>query len=131
MSIPTSLYDKIGGEAPLRKLVESFYDLVETDPDGAPVHVLHLRGHGINHLRRAQFEFLSGFFGGPKLYIERTGHSNMRMMHEHVAISQVEVDSWLLIMNRNLHNLAYEEELRVKLMGHFTRAALMIKNLHE
>jgi len=131
MSIPTSLYDQIGGEAPLRKLVESFYDLVETDPDGAPVHVLHLRGHGINHLRRAQFEFLSGFFGGPKLYIERTGHSNMRMMHEHVAISQVEVDSWLLIMNRNLHNLAYEEELRVKLMGHFTRAALMIKNLHE
>jgi len=131
MSNPVSLYNLIGGEAAIRELVESFYDLVEIDPDGETVHVLHLRGHGINHLRRAQFEFLSGFFGGPKLYIARTGHSNMRMMHEHVPISQVEVDSWLLIMMRNLENLGYEAALKAKLMDHFKRAALMIKNLHD
>jgi hemoglobin len=131
MSNPVSLYNLIGGEAAIRELVESFYDLVEIDPDGEPVHVLHLRGHGVNHLRRAQFEFLSGFFGGPKLYIARTGHSNMRMMHEHVPISQVEVDSWLLIMMRNLENLGYEAALKAKLMDHFKRAALMIKNLHD
>jgi truncated hemoglobin YjbI len=57
MANPGSLYNQIGGKAPLRVLVESFYDLVETDPGDAAVHVLHLRGHGINHLRRAQFEF--------------------------------------------------------------------------
>lgn len=60
MANPNSLYNQIGGEERLRELGESFYDLVETDPDGEPVHVLHLRGHGINHLR---------------------------MMHEHVPIS--------------------------------------------
>jgi hemoglobin len=124
----SSLYNQIGGKSALRTLVESFYDIIESDPDGARVHVLHLRGHGMNHTRIAQFEFLSGFFGGPKLYVERTGHSDMRLVHEHVPVAQAEVDAWLLCMRKNLDNLEYETDLKERLMMTFTRAAIMIKN---
>lgn len=123
-----TLYYKMGGEKAVKDLVETFYDIVETDPDGEPVHVLHLRGHGINHLRRMQFEFLSGFFGGPKLYVERTGHSDMRFMHEHVAVGYVERDSWLLCMEKAIDQVGFEPGIKDQLMATFTRAAEMIRN---
>ena len=60
---PASMFQQIGGEEPLRRLVNAFYDIVETHPDGEPVHKLHLEGFGVAHLREAQFEFLCGFLG--------------------------------------------------------------------
>lgn len=59
---PQSIYDMMGGEEPLKSLVETFYDIVETDPAGELVRVLHLRGNSIAHTRLAQFDFLSGFW---------------------------------------------------------------------
>ena len=59
----TSVIDRIGGEAAVRALVERFYDLIETVPEGRQILHLHFRGHGISHVRAAQFEFLCGFFG--------------------------------------------------------------------
>ena len=46
------------------ELVETFYDLVETLPEGSNLRRLHGRGHGIDHARVEQFNFLSGFMGG-------------------------------------------------------------------
>ncbi|MGH1541296.1 MAG: group II truncated hemoglobin [Arenicella sp.] len=123
-----TLYYKMGGESSLKALVETFYDIVETDPDGEPVHVLHLQGFGVNHLRQAQFEFLSGFFGGPQLYIEKTGHSNLRLMHEHVEIGAVERDSWLLCMEKAIDKVGFEAEIKDQLMQGFTRSAEVLKN---
>ena len=56
-----TFYEMLGGEQVVYELVEHFYDIVETDLIGEPVHVLHQQGMGINHLRQAQFEYLSGF----------------------------------------------------------------------
>ena len=52
-----SLYEKIGGEESLKKLVETFYDIIEEDPDGKIVHDLHLKGHGINTLAERNLNF--------------------------------------------------------------------------
>ena len=58
---PPSMFQQIGGEEPLRRLVNAFYDIVETHPDGEPVHKLHQEGFGVAHLREAQFEFLAAY----------------------------------------------------------------------
>jgi hemoglobin len=55
-----SILDQIGGEAALRKLVDRFYDLVETDPRGDNMMRLHFRGHGLSHVREEQFAFPVG-----------------------------------------------------------------------
>ena len=65
-----SILDQIGGEEALRGLVNRFYDLIETDPRGATILSMHFRGHGISHVREEQFNFLSGFLGGKRLYLE-------------------------------------------------------------
>ena len=124
----TTPYQRIGGEAGIRRLVKMFYDLVESDPAGAPLVVLHNRGHGLAHAREAQFEFLSGFLGGPQLYVERHGHSNVRKMHEHLEIGTIERDSWLICMDKALTKTGADAESHRLLMTHFTRVAEALRN---
>ena len=71
--------EEIGGEERLHDLVTAFYDRMETDPAAHSLHRLHFRGHGLNHIRQAQFEFMCGFLGGRAYYRERNGHMNPKV----------------------------------------------------
>jgi len=118
-----SPYLKIGGDAGVEQLVKTFYDIVESNPMGASLMAMHNHGHGVAHAREAQFEFLSGFLGGPQLYLERHRHSNVRRMHAHLAIGTAERDAWLSCMEMALKAVIAEPEVRGLLMGHFSRVA--------
>jgi hemoglobin len=120
-------YERIGGEAGVRKLVRTFYDLVETEPEGAPLRILHTEGSGLAHAREAQFMFLSGFLGGPQLYVEQFRHSNVKQMHAHLAVGEGEAQSWLSCMKKALAQTADEETASV-LLQTFTRVAHALKN---
>lgn len=123
-----SLYDEIGGEQMLKKLVDTFYDIVETRPEGHQLHLLHLRGNGIAHSRIEQLHFLSGFFGGPKLYLEKHGHANVKTMHEHVEINTESKDAWLQCMAIALSEMNLEANLKQTLMTGFTGIAERLVN---
>ena len=125
--MPT-LYQQMGGEPAVRQLVEVFYDIVEQEPTGAPLYLLHLRGHGVAHSRLEQFYFLSAFLGGPKLYVERHGHSDVRQMRAHVVIGQVARDAWLTCMEMAIDRVGLGAEIKTPLMKHFTRVADMLIN---
>ena len=118
-----SPYQMIGGEAGVEYLVKTFYDIVESDPAGASLMAMHNRGHGLAHAREAQFEFLSGFLGGPQLYLERHRHSNVRLMHTHLSIGAAERDAWLICMDRALTTVNADPETHHLLMSHFGRVA--------
>ena len=123
-----TVHEMIGGEAALARLVETFYDIIETDPEGASIHALHLKGFGLAHVRQAQFEFLSGFFGGPHYYLERMGHANLRTMHAHIGIGPAEVEAWLTCMRKAIAQLGYDADVAATLMRHFTRSAQALRN---
>lgn len=123
-----SLYDRIGGAEGVRRLVETFYDLIEEEPAAAPVNILHLRGHGIAHSRIEQFNFLSGFLGGPNLYAQKYGHSNVRKMHEHVEIGAEARDAWLSCMSMALDRCKIDVEAREAIMDHFKTIAGTLQN---
>jgi hemoglobin len=123
-----SLYMLVGEEAGLRKLVETFYDIVELEPEGRVLLVLHLRGHGVAHSRIEQFNFLSGFLGGPKLYVEKHGHSDVRIMHAHVEIGPEARDAWLRCMSLAIDRVGLPGDVKERLMAPFTRVAAMLVN---
>jgi hemoglobin len=127
-SSSSSLYDLVGGEAGVLNLVKVFYDIVETEPFGHKLFLLHLRGNGLAHSRVEQFNFLSGFLGGPKLYVEKHGHSNVRTMHEHVEIDVESKDIWLNCMSMAIDKVGLEEATKNKLMRNFTAAAERLVN---
>lgn len=120
-------YDRLGGEAGVRRLVETFYDLVESEPEGAPLRAMHNEGNGLAHAREAQFMFLSGFLGGPQLYVEQFHHSNVKQMHAHLEIGALEAGSWLSCMAKALEKTA-DEDTRRQLMQTFARIATALKN---
>jgi hemoglobin len=120
-------YDRLGGEAGVRRLVETFYDIVESEPEGAPLRVLHDQGSGLAHAREAQFMFLSGFLGGPQLYVEQFHHSNVKQMHAHLRIGPAEASAWLICMERALERTA-ETNLRAQLMQTFARVVQVLQD---
>lgn len=123
-----SALEQIGGEARLRKLVERFYDRMETDPAVHALHRLHFRGHGLNHTRQAQFEFLCGFLGGRAYYKERFGHMNMREIHAHVPIREADAELWLETFDAALRDCAMEGPAVERLRASLRRAALSLVN---
>ncbi len=126
VTLPSSPYARLGGAEGVERLVEHFYDLVETDPAGAPLAVMHARGHGLAHARVEQVMFLSGFFGGPQLYMEHHGHANVREIHAHLEIGPAEREAWLICMDKALQQTETEPALHAMLMERFTRITEML-----
>lgn len=120
--------DRIGGEDTVRALVERFYDLVETLPQGAQILHLHFSGHGLAHVRAEQFEFLTAFFGGRRTFAERHGHMNLREMHAHVPIRPEDAEAWLHCMRLAMTDTDVAEPLRGQILQTFHRAAHMLVN---
>jgi hemoglobin len=118
MSAKQSLYTLVGGETGLRNLVETFYDIIEFEPEGTDLKMLHLRGMGVGHSRIEQFNFLSDFLGGPKLYAEKHGHSNVRQMHVHIEIGKKVHDDWLNCMSIAIDRVGLDKEVGQRLMKH-------------
>jgi hemoglobin len=125
---PKTMIDRIGGEGQVHLLVDRFYDLIETLPQGATIMAMHQRGHGLGHVRPEQFDFLCGFFGGRRYYHERHGHMNLREIHAHVEIRQQDAEDWLAVMARAMVETGVGAPEQAEVMATFRRAALMLVN---
>jgi len=64
-----SLYEMIGGESQVRALVDRFYDIIDSAPEAAQLRAIHPKS--LKQSREKFFMFLTGWSGGPQLYIEK------------------------------------------------------------
>lgn len=123
------MIERIGGERQVDLLVNHFYDLIESLPQGRTIMEMHQKGHGLSHVRPAQFEFLCGFFGGRRYYHERHGHMNLRDIHAHLEIRAEDAEDWLAVMDRAMAETEVPEAERTQIMSAFRRAALSLVNI--
>ncbi|TSE21680.1 hemoglobin GlbO [Tepidimonas alkaliphilus] len=107
---PTTPYAALGGEPAVRRLVHRFYDLMEELPEAQDVRRMH--PPSLAHARQSLFEFLSGWLGGPPLYVQKRGHPRLRMRHLAFAIGPRERDQWMLCMRLALAEEVADEGLR-------------------
>lgn len=87
-------YEALGGETAVRSLVEAFYDRI--DAESPALRAMLPKDDSTS--RRKLFEYLSGWLGGPNLYVERRGHPRLRMRHLPFPIGQSEADEWMRCM---------------------------------
>ncbi|MGC1498311.1 MAG: cyanoglobin [Sulfitobacter sp.] len=123
-----TVLDQIGGEDALRILIEHFYDLVETLPEGRRIVHLHMAGHGIAHTRVEQFNFMSGFMGGRQYYMDKHRHMNVKEIHAHVPITRQDAEDWLSIMDRTLRDLHHGGPHIDRLRATLRRVAMILVN---
>lgn len=107
MNQGASLYDNLGGEETIRRLVEAFYPRVQREPLLGP-----LFPEDITPVMEKQFMFLSQFFGGPSLYSDAVGHPMMRARHLPFPVTQERAKAWLACMSAALEEIGVEEPLR-------------------
>jgi len=111
-STPQTLYDLLGGEPEathkIREIVEAFYDVMASDEKAKTIRLTH--PEDLTSSREKLFMFLSGWTGGPQLYIERYGHPFLRRRHLPFKIGGEERDQWIYCMTKGLLNLKMEEE---------------------
>lgn len=119
-------YEKIGGEEGVRRLVERFYDLMDAQPGFAGIREMHAAS--LEGSREKLFMFLSGWFGGPALYIEKHGNPKMRQSHLPFAIGDAERDQWMACMTQAMQDVGVEDGLREDLTSAFGKVADFIRN---
>jgi len=119
-------YARLGGDAALRTLVDRFYDLMDLEPAYAGIRRLHQAD--LTHARDKLYCFLSGWLGGPNLYIERFGHPKLRARHLPFAIGIDERDQWLACMKQALIQQCSDENLRDSLLQAFFGTADWMRN---
>jgi len=119
-------YSLLGGEAGVRRLVDRFYDLMELEPAYAQLRSLHPTP--LDGSRDKLFWYLSGWLGGPSLYIERFGHPRLRARHLPYSIGVAERDQWLACMRQAMIEEGVDERLRVPLAEAFDKTADWMRN---
>jgi hemoglobin len=121
-----TLFELIGGAAKLRELVDRFYDLMDIEPDFAGIRALH--PPSLDGSRDKFYWFLSGWSGGPNLYIEQFGHPRLRARHLPYAIASGERDQWLRCMAWAMQETGMDEALQLRLMQSFYDTADWMRN---
>ncbi|MDH4114271.1 MAG: group II truncated hemoglobin [Burkholderiaceae bacterium] len=119
-------YELLGGDTAVRELVDRFYDLMDLEPAYAELRRVH--GADLTHARDKLHWFLSGWMGGPDLYIERFGHPRLRARHLPFAIGIRERDQWLACMNQAMVECGVKEDLRARLLQAFFQTADWMRN---
>lgn len=106
----TTPYELMGGETGIRRLVDRFYDLMDTAPEAATVRALHAAS--LKASRDKLHLYLMMWTGGPQTYVEQRGHPMLRARHLPFTISTRERDEWLWCMDRALDEHEMPEDLR-------------------
>jgi hemoglobin len=125
-NIETTLYKLLGGEAGLRSLVDRFYDVMDSAPEAAQIRALH--PDSLQQSREKLFMFLSGWSGGPPLYIQTYGHPRLRQRHMPFPIGKTERDQWLWCMDKALAESPFDVQVIEYLKGRFVEIANSMQN---
>lgn len=119
-------YELIGGEAGIRALVKRFYELMDTLPEAYGVRKLHAAD--LSGSEEKLFMYLSGWLGGPQLYVEKFGHPRLRARHLPFAIGEEERDQWMLCMRQAMADTIADPKLRAALDKNLADLADFMRN---
>lgn len=122
-------YERIGGADVLRKLVHRFYQLMDELPEALGIRKLH--GEDLHGSEDKLFMFLSGWTGGPQLYVEKFGHPMLRARHLPFPIGTNERDQWLMCMDMALKEVIVDEVLRRDLSAALAKVGDHMRNRSE
>ncbi len=115
-----------GGTVNIRQLVEKFYDIMDADVKAAGIRAMHPAD--LTSSREKLFMFLTGWTGGPQLYIERYGHPFLRAKHMPFTIDESARDQWMYCMISAMHALQFDEKLMTNLAAQLHEVADFMRN---
>lgn len=118
--------DELERQHGVQRLVDYFYDEMDTNP--AYARIRHLHPADLSHSREKLTLFLSGWLGGPDIYSPQFGHPRLRARHLPFPIASEDRDQWLSCMLHALEAMKFDQQLIETLMVSFFRTADWMRN---
>ncbi|MDC1508577.1 globin [Saprospiraceae bacterium] len=117
-----SIYHRLG-EQNLRVMVDNFYHYVMEDNT-----INHLFTTDMELVKKKQILFLTGFLGGPSIYVAEYGPPRMKLRHMPHAITEKSAISWLKNIRKAIWKLKIDESLKIEIFNRFPRTAAHMVN---
>lgn len=95
---PRTPFDRIGGEAQIRRLVDRFYDLMEREPDYAALRAMH--AEDLLPMRVSLTGYLTAWMGGPSHWYDGREKSCIMSLHRGLGIDRETAGQWMHAMGR-------------------------------
>lgn len=121
-----SLYERIGGEDGIRRFTRRFYALMDSEPEAAACRAIH--PPSLEGSEQKLFEYLSGWLGGPQLFVERRGPPMLRRRHLVAPIGRAESDGWLLCFRWALVETVPDDGIRAAILPQIEQLARHMQN---
>ena len=125
MTTPTP-YGLMGGEQAILNLVDRFYFFMDTLFEAQGIRAIHQTN--LDSAKSKLFKYLSGWLGGPNLFIEEFGHPMLRARHLPFAIGEAERDQWMLCMNKALAEIITDPQLKINIQNALQQLATHMIN---
>ncbi len=121
-----SHFERIGGEEKIRALVQRFYQIMDSTPELQDLRNLH--GADLKSSEDKLFKFLTGWMGGPQLFVREFGQPMLRQRHMPFAIGDKERDQWMKCMTQAIQDTLEDEALREELLAAMGKVADFMRN---
>ena len=115
----------LGGVEGLRALANCFYDILREVPKARKIRDMHPENLG--QTRENLTLFLSGWLGGPSLYVQKHGSVNLTNIHAHLEIDIADRDMWLSCMEQAIDKQMIAGDLKTYLLERFRIPAEKIR----
>ena len=119
-------YDVFGGETAIRSLVDRFYFYMDIIPEAQGIRTMHQAN--LASAKDKLFKFLSGWLGGPNLFMEEFGHPMLRARHLPFKIGESERDQWMQCMNKALDEISTDPRLKTNIQNALQQLATHMIN---
>lgn len=122
-----SLFQVIGGQEAVDRIVDLFYDRMDTLPEAQTIRAMHPAD--LSGIRSLLKKFLAEWLGGPPAYSQERGHPRLRRRHLPFPIGNAERDAWMLCMDGALAEVIGDAGLREQLSQQLRKVADWMRNI--
>ena len=120
---------EILGDKGIKDLANAFYEAMEELPLAADIKAMH--SDNLDHVKRMLAAYLTGWMGGPPVYLAVKGTVCLTEPHEPFRIGPKERDQWLACMNEALNKIGASDDLKSMLKDPLFRVAETVRNCED
>ena len=126
MSTDPTPFERIGGQPTVDRIIDTFYDNMDTLPQAAIIRALH--PEDLNPTRAILKKYLAEWLGGPPAYTQERGHPRLRARHLPFSIGDEERDAWMFCMRRTMEDVVTDEIAREWILQKLSGLADWMRN---
>ena len=107
---PQTPFERIGGQPAVDRIIDVFYDRMDTLPEASVIRKLH--PDDLGPIRTVLKKYLAEWLGGPPVYSQERGHPRLRARHLPFSIGDEERDAWMFCMRGAMNEVVTDAVAR-------------------